>query len=407
MIRQIFSSTRIHQPYFSNLVRRPLSQVFLSRVNPNLILPCLSRNLWVNQHRLLGIRSFNTNSGEYRKSNEIFQSNFPNICGTHLSRNYSTSQNKELAHLLSPKVDIVFKDFFGDRGSKEILESFINLFLDLHGNDEIEIEEFLDPRKMRVEAGKPTTFVDLSVKTKGGERYIIEMQTYNHEGFDKRLLYYLGKDYTEQLTYDMEKLKQSEKTKKHQISWHALPKVHVIAITSYGILKSDGVVETFRFQPQKSESNGHLFDQWRATIIDLTKFTTRSFDKLQSEQDQWLFLMKSADKLNNQQVETMKNQRPILKRALERLERISSDPKKRKEYEQSINEIRDWNAVLDYRDEASREEGRVEGRIEGERNKAFKIAENLIELGVPIGKIVKSTGLFEEEVEAIKNKRQT
>ena len=94
------------------------------------------------------------------------------------------------------------------------------MFLDLHGNDEIEIEEFLDPRKMRIELGKPTTFVDLSVKTKSGERYIIEMQTYNHEGFDKRLLYYLGKDYTEQLAYEMEKFKEEkqERTKKHQIS---------------------------------------------------------------------------------------------------------------------------------------------------------------------------------------------
>ena len=398
MIRQIFSSTMIHQPYFSNFGRRSFSQTFLNRVDPNVIFPCLSRSLWINRHKLLGIRSFsaNTHSTESKKSKVIFQSTFPSACSMHFPRYYSTfqkTQKKQSAHLLSPKVDIVFKDFFGDKGSKEILESFINLFLDLHGNDEIEIEEFLDPRKTRVELGKPTTFVDLSVKTKDGERYIIEMQTYNHEGFDKRLLYYLGKDYTEQVTYDMEKLKQAEKTKKHQISWHALPKVHVIAITSYGILKSDGIVETFRFQPQNSEKNGHLFDQWRATIIDLTKFTTRSFDKVESERDQWLFLMKSADKLNNQQVESMKKQRPIFKRALEHLERISSNPEKRKEYEQSINEIRDWNAILDYRDN------------EGARNKAFEIAENLLKRGLSIEEIMEDTGLSREDVGTLKNKR--
>src|SRR5271154_5940949 len=99
-----------------------------------------------------------------------------------------------MIELLDIKVDVVFKDFFGDRSSKEILESFINSVLGLEDNDIIEIEEFLDPRKMRVEIGRPSTFVDLSVKSKGGKRYIIEMQTYNHEGFDKRLLYYLGKD---------------------------------------------------------------------------------------------------------------------------------------------------------------------------------------------------------------------
>ena len=73
-----------------------------------------------------------------------------------------------MIELLDLKVDIVFKDFFGDKSSKQILESFINSVLELEGDEIIEIEEFLDPRKMRVEVGKPSTFVDLSVKTRGG-----------------------------------------------------------------------------------------------------------------------------------------------------------------------------------------------------------------------------------------------
>jgi len=146
----------------------------------------------------------------------------------------------------------------------------------------------------------------------------------------------------------------------------------VIAITSYGILKSDDIVETFRFQPQKSERYRHLLDQWRAAIIDLTNFTTRSYEKL-TDEDFWLFLMKNDDKLSSQQVEVMKKQKPFLQGALERLEIISSDPEKRKEYEQSINTIRDWDAVLEYADKTGREEGREKGRIEGERSKAFKL----------------------------------
>ena len=362
----------------------------MHRVNLGGILPS---RCFYNQTPLLGTRAFTADRDlrESTKSKTIFCSTFPSVLPSNFSRCFSTDQNDELANLLSPKVDTVFKDFFGDKGSKEILESFINLFLDLKGKDEIEIEEFLDPRKMRIEAGKPTTFVDLSVKTKGGERYIIEMQTYNHDGFDKRLLYYLGKDYTEQITYDLEKFKQGGKSKKHEISWHDLPKVHIIAITSYGILKSEGVVETFRFQPEKCNSNGHLFDQWKATIIDLTKFTTRSFDKVKSERDQWLFLMKSADRLNKKQIAAMKKQRPVFKRALERLERISSNPRKRKEYEQSINEIRDWNAILDH----------------SERSKALEIAGNLLEMGDSIEKVIKVTGLSREEVEGIQSKKET
>ena len=162
-----------------------------------------------------------------------------------------------MIELLDIKVDVVFKDFFGDKSSKEILESFINAVLDLQGDDLIEVEEFLDPRKMRVEVGRPSTFVDLSVKTRVGERYIIEMQTYNHEGFDKRLLYYLGKDYTEQIDYHYHQSKSQQKRKK-LVDWHDLPKVHIIAIVDFhrseqeknGILNDKKVVETYRFKPE-------------------------------------------------------------------------------------------------------------------------------------------------------------
>ncbi|MCB1082087.1 MAG: PD-(D/E)XK nuclease family transposase, partial [Chlamydiia bacterium] len=52
-----------------------------------------------------------------------------------------------MIELLDLKVDVVFKDFFGDKSSKQILESFINSVLELEGDDIIEVEEFLDPRK--------------------------------------------------------------------------------------------------------------------------------------------------------------------------------------------------------------------------------------------------------------------
>ena len=165
---------------------------------------------------------------------------------------------------------------------------------------------------MRVEVGKPTTFVDLSVKTKKGKRYIIEMQTYNHEGFDKRLLYYLGKDYTEQLDY----LKRSEDalTKRKKIGWRDLPKVHVIAIIDFhrnltqkdGILNGNSVTETYAFKPLLDQNNQHLFDQWRATLIDLKKFEDKPFEDLKRYQEWWFFLLKNSSKINEEEMEKFK-----------------------------------------------------------------------------------------------------
>ena len=305
-----------------------------------------------------------------------------------------------MIELLDIKVDVVFKDFFGDRSSKEILESFINSVLGFEGDDLIEIEEFLDPRKMRVEVGRPSTFVDLSVKSKGGMRYIIEMQTYNHEGFDKRLLYYLGKDYTEQLNYSHVETQKSRKKKK-QINYHDLPKVHIIAIIDFhrcsnkedGILNGDKVVETYRFKPEFSPSNEHLFDQWRATIIDLKKFGDKPLEELTTDKEKWFYLLKNASVIREKEVNSLKKE-PIFQRALERLEKLSADPATRKAYEASINELRDHQAVLS----AERKEGEKKGRKERE----LEIARTMHRENFPIDQISKLTGLTTEEIMALK-----
>ena len=312
-----------------------------------------------------------------------------------------------MVELLDIKVDVVFKDFFGDKSSKEILESFINAVLDLQGDDLIEVEEFLDPRKMRVEVGRPSTFVDLSVKTRRGERYIIEMQTYNHEGFDKRLLYYLGKDYTEQIDYHYHQPKHQKKTKK-LVDWHDLPKVHIIAIVDFhrseqeknGILNDKKVVETYRFKPEFSTSNEHLFNQWKATLVDLKKFKTKPLEELKTDKEKWFYLLKNASLIKEKEANSLR-QDPVFQRALERLERLSSDPKTRKAYEASINEHRDHLAVLSSERKAGHVEGLKKGRQEGRQERDREIALAMLKENLPVNQISKLTGLSIEEIKSL------
>lgn len=313
-----------------------------------------------------------------------------------------------MIELLDLKNDVIFKDFFGDKNSKEILESFINSVLGFEGENLIEVEEFLDPRKMRVEVGKPSTFVDLSVKTRGGERYIIEMQTYNHEGFDQRLLYYLGKDYTEQIEYQYHEPKaqkdQEGKKPKKMIGWGELPRVHVMAIIDFhrshkeknGILNHHEVVETYRFRPDVSESNGHIFDHWKATIVDLKKFKSKPVNKLQTDKEKWIYILNDAPSLKKEEREALKKD-SVFQRALERLEMLSADPKTRKAYEASVNEQRDHIAILEAREQEALEEGRKEGRIEEKQ----EIAQALLKQGLPKSQISEATGLSLEEIKPL------
>ena len=309
-----------------------------------------------------------------------------------------------MIELLDLKVDVVFKDFFGDKSSKEILESFLNLVLGFEGEDRIEVEEFIDPRKMRVEVGKPSTFVDLSVKTKGGERYIIEMQTYNHEGFDKRLLYYLGKDYTEQIEYQYHTHPKNEKRKK-KIGWRDLPLVHIVAITDFhrdhtaknGILNHHGVVETYKFSPEVSASNNHIFDHWKATLVDLKKFKAKPFNNLKTDKEKWIYILNDAPSLKEEDREALKKD-PIFQRAIERLEMLSSDPKKRKAYEASVDDQRDHVATID----AAKQEGIEEGIEKGRKERNREIALALLKQGFPIKQISEATNLSVGEINTLK-----
>ena len=340
-----------------------------------------------------------------------------------------------MIQLLDIKVDIIFKDFFGDKTHKEVLESFINSVLGLTGNEEIEVEEFLDPRKMRIEVGKPSSFVDISVKTRGGERYIIEMQTYNHEGFDKRLLYYLGKDYTEQLDY-LKKEGTQDRTRK-QVGWEDLPKVHVIAIADFhrskakkdGLLNGNAVTETYAFRPECDPTNRHLFDQWKATLVDLKKFEDKPFEELHKYKDWWFFLLKNASKIREEERTKLK-QDPIFGVALERLEYLSSDPATKKAYQESIDEQRNFTAIKQADLKEGREEGLMEGLIKGKEEglmeglikgeeKGLKkglikgkeeglmegklyMAKKLLQMGLlPLTEIAEMTGLDSQDIQSI------
>ena len=95
-----------------------------------------------------------------------------------------------------------------------------------------------------------------------------------------------------------------------------------------------------------------------------------------------------------------------IKEAIEQLEEMSSDEKEREIYE-----IRERSRLV-YNTEMyevrrkglaeGKKEGKKQGKIEGKIEKAREIAKNLLENGVSIEIIKKSTGLTEKEIENLK-----
>ena len=90
--------------------------------------------------------------------------------------------------LLNPQMSSVFEDFFGNAHYQDMLGRFLNL----KGEDQVAVEGVLRSRDQCVQIGRPAGLLNLSVKTKRGESYLIELQTYNHSGQELPLPLPLG-----------------------------------------------------------------------------------------------------------------------------------------------------------------------------------------------------------------------
>ncbi len=99
---------------------------------------------------------------------------------------------------VDPKNDFAFRKIFGNENKKVILISFLNAVLGLEGPSRIyELERL--PYHFPIIQGLMSTIVDIKARDGNGHSYIIEMQVAEPDGLEKRLLYYLSKEYVHQI----------------------------------------------------------------------------------------------------------------------------------------------------------------------------------------------------------------
>lgn len=97
------------------------------------------------------------------------------------------------------KNDIAFRKIFGNEKKKIILISFLNAVMKLRGNDAIQEVEILNPYQFPIIKNLKASIIDIKASDKKGRTYIIEMQVAEQDGLDKRLLYYVSKEYSQQI----------------------------------------------------------------------------------------------------------------------------------------------------------------------------------------------------------------
>lgn len=98
-----------------------------------------------------------------------------------------------------PKTDFVFKRIFGSEARKPLLIALLNHLLELEGEHCIQgIEHLSNEQRVDVDELK-LSIVDVKCTDSTGRRFVVEMQVLKVEGFDKHVVYNVGKAYVMQL----------------------------------------------------------------------------------------------------------------------------------------------------------------------------------------------------------------
>jgi len=262
---------------------------------------------------------------------------------------------------LSPKSDIIFKLLFGDDRSIELLTDFLKSVLRLPDNDYEEVT-LIDPHLKREYEGDKLGILDVRVRTKSKKTINIEIQLLPSPELKERVAFYASKMITEQMGAGE--------------PYSKIKRVISIIITDYTLIP-DSLKYHHRFVLYDAEVGIEFTDIIEVNTLELTKLP-----KTEDGTQLWNWLkFLSADK--REDLDMLAEKSPQIKKAVVRLMELSNDERTRLLYES--RQKMEW-------DNRARERG---ARLE--------IAKNLLEMNMPIDKIIAATCLTREEIEGLQS----
>jgi len=178
------------------------------------------------------------------------------------------------------KNDIAFRKIFGNENRKETLISFLNAILDFHGDQRITQVIILNPYQLPKLKGGKVTIIDVKATDQAGRTYIVEMQVGDIDGFEKRVLYYSSKSYSDQI--------------KRADFYRKLRPVIFVGILDFEHTQNKNYIS--RSQVRDIETGKQTIKDIEFTFIELPKFT-KVLSELKTLTDKWVYFIKNAENL--------------------------------------------------------------------------------------------------------------
>lgn len=255
---------------------------------------------------------------------------------------------------ISPKTDFAFKKIFGSDQSKDILISFLNAMI-YSGNPVIQDLEIIDPYSAGNVVDLKDSYLDVKAVLKDKTTVIIEMQVWNVEAFEKRVVYNLCKTYANQL--------------KSGQGYSYLNPVIALTITDFKLFPStEKVISCFYFQEEEQQI-AYQEHELKLVFVELPKFT-KKLEDLEGVVDKWVYFIKEAPSL--EVIPENMREVPQIERALNIANQASLSVEELEKVHKQEMFLEDRRGELNLAKREGREEGRrqgkEEGRTEGERN---------------------------------------
>jgi len=263
------------------------------------------------------------------------------------------------------KNDIAFRKIFGNENRKESLISFLNAVLDFHGDQRIIEVTILNPYQLPKLKGGKVTIIDVKATDQLGRTYIVEMQVGDLDGFEKRVLFYSSKSYSDQI--------------KRADFYRKLRPVIFIGILDFEHTENKNYIS--RSQIRDVETGEQTIKDMEFTFVELPKFN-KELHELKTLIEKWIYFIKNAENL---EVVPDNINDEGLKSAYEEANVQTWTQEELDAYEYAFMREEDEKARLD----KAKKDGKYELVVE------------LYEDGMPIEKIAKLSKMTVEEVKAI------
>ena len=271
------------------------------------------------------------------------------------------------AKYIDPFTDFGFKKIFGEENSKPLLIDFLNNLLP---ESRIVTLSFKDKEQQGKSVEDRKAVYDIYCENDKGEKIIIELQKVKQNYFKDRTIYYS--------TFPIQE--QADKG-----DWnYELKAVFCVGILDFKFdedkLSKGEVIHTVQL---KDQHNQVFYDKLKFIYLEMPHFN-KAENELETRLDKWLYFIKHLEDFQNIP-DGFKDK--IFEQAFEKAEIAKYSETERNEYQQSLKTYRDLKSAF----ETAFDDGKLEGKLE--------IAKSLIENGVSIDLIIKTTGLTLEQIQ--------